>query len=391
MALPDNRIRFPGPEVDFTNDVGLTGKEHDTFPAPGPIRFDHIRSFLIGLLSNQASFLEPIEFRFGTLWFDFNNNIFKFRNDDGAVIDVQGDSWISLAHGIEVEPGLTLAQWFSQVNEILDTDVTIDTSIFSRLTKAIADEPITNGNFVYVNGSRHVKNADSSNPLKSLSVGVSTLTVDITGETFIKHVGLATVRMMPGLSVNAGDKVYLDTYGRGTTVANSAQEVGVVFDSDVYDALETYPVAGVILTPSGGGGTGGGGTGGVEQIFVAGSVVTASDVVYKNTLDNQVELADASAISTSNTVVGIADNSALLAADVSVLNTGIILAHAQSGTSITAGQVVYLALEAGRVTWIAPSASGEVVLVLGFAKNGTTSPGSTFEMSWAPRIPVIVP
>jgi predicted RecA/RadA family phage recombinase len=387
MALPDNRIRFPGPEIDFTTDVGLTGKEHDNFPAPGPIRFDHLKSYLIGLLSNQASFVEPIEFRFGTLWFDLNNNIFKFRNDDGAVIDVQGDSWVSLAQGIEVEPGLTLAQWFSQVNEILDTDITTDTSIFSRLTKATADEPITNGNFVYVNDNRHVKNADSSDLLKVPSIGVSTLTVDTNGETIIKHTGLATVRMMPGLTVNPGDRVYLDTIGRGTTVSNAAQEVGIVFDSSIYNALDTYPVAGVVLTLAGFGG----GIAGNEQVFVAGSTISAGDIVYKNTIDNQVVSADASALSTSNTVVGVAFDDAALSANVTILNSGIVLVHAQSGVSVTAGQVIYLSLQTGRVTWIAPVTTGEVVFILGFAKNGTTSPGGTFDMSWAPRIPAVVP
>jgi hypothetical protein len=246
MALPDARIRLQGPEIDFTNDVGLTGKAHDDYPTPGPIRYDTLKSYFIGLLSNQASFLEPIEFRFGTLWFDLNTKMFKFRNDSGAVIDVAGDSWIGLANGIEVEPGLTLAQWFSQVNEIIDTGITEDTSIFSRLTRTRADEPMAAGSLVYVSTSRRVSKASSDTTATSVVVGAVTLTVDTGGSTFIKHSGLATVRMVSSISVNPGDKVYLDTDGRGTTVAGTAL-IGIVFDSDIYDSGATDPVAGVIL------------------------------------------------------------------------------------------------------------------------------------------------
>ena len=391
--LPDNRVRLPGPPIDFTNDVGDTGKAHDTFPSPGPVRFDHLRSYLIGLLANQASYLEPVEFRFGTLWLDQNVKCFKFRNSSGAVIEVAGDQWISLAHGIEVEPGLTLAQWFSQVSEIFNTDITEDTSIFSRLTKARADEPITAGSLVYVSSSRHVAKADSTSAVRKPAIGATTITVDTGGETIIKHVGLASVRMKPGLILNPGDQVYLDTDGRGTNTASDVQLIGVVFDSDVYDGAAADPVAGVILVPVGVVEivTGGGSAGGLEQIFIAGSGIALGDIVYKNTTADQVVPADASALSTSNTVVGVAEANAGALDDVTIVNGGIVVAKAETGISITPGQVVYLSTQAGRATNVAPSASGEVVLVVGISKNSTSIPGSTFEMSWQPRVPVVVP
>lgn len=391
--LPDGRIRLPGPPIDFTNDVGDTGKAHDTFPAPGPVRFDHLRSYLIGLLSNQASFLEPVEFRFGSLWFDLNTKGFKFRNDEGAVIEVAGDSWISLAHGIEVEPGLTLAQWFSQVNEIFDTNITEDTSIFSRLTKARADEPITAGSLVYVSSDRHVAKADSTSATRKPSIGATTITVDTGGETIIKHVGLASVRMKPGLVLSPGDQVYLNTDGRGTNAASDVQLIGVVFDSTIYDPVASDPVAGVILIPVGTVEivTGGGSAGGLEQIFIAGAGISLGDIVYKNSTADQVEPADASGIATANTVIGIAESNAGILDDVTILNGGIVVAKAQTGISITPGQVIYLSTQTGRSTNVAPSSSGQVVMVVGISKNSTAAPGATFEMSWQPRVPVVVP
>src|SRR5574341_388463 len=118
MTLPDGRIRLPGPKIDFDAEVGTTGKAHDTFPQPGQARFDHMRSFLIGLLSNQASYNEPVEHRLGTLWYDLNTGAYKFRTDVGPLLDVDGNNWASLASGIELEPGLTLNDWFEQIRDL---------------------------------------------------------------------------------------------------------------------------------------------------------------------------------------------------------------------------------------------------------------------------------
>jgi hypothetical protein len=234
--LPDNRIKLePGP-ISFDT---VTGKKHDTFPEPGPARFDTMRSFLIGLLSNQSSFQEPVEFRAGTLFFDLNTNAYRFRTPDGTIINVEGDNWISLSNGIELEPGLTLADWFQQVRDlVVESDPSLSTT-FSRLSTAIADEPISEGSFVCVVDNRRVANANSLVSGRDTAVGVATIAVGTYGTVTIKHIGLSKVRMNPGLTVSAGDTISLATYGRGTTVVDKL--VGVVFDASVYDPSAEDP------------------------------------------------------------------------------------------------------------------------------------------------------
>lgn len=106
----DNRIRFSSALIDFANDVGTTGQDHDNYPAPNSqARYDHIRMFLIGLLSNQSSDNEPTQYRDGTLWFDLNNNILK--------INLNND-WIDLSNVMDLG-GLTLQQWYEQVAQTI--------------------------------------------------------------------------------------------------------------------------------------------------------------------------------------------------------------------------------------------------------------------------------
>ena len=75
----DNRIQFPvSAEIDFINDVGLTGQDHDNYAEPGTFsRYDWMRMIVLGLLSNQASREEPSEYRPGTLHYDLNTFFYK--------------------------------------------------------------------------------------------------------------------------------------------------------------------------------------------------------------------------------------------------------------------------------------------------------------------------
>ena len=75
--MGDNRIRLDPPIVDFTL-TDQTGQLHDSYPMPNTqARYDLMRTFLIGLLSNQScdevdefdNPQEPIQKRTGTLWF----------------------------------------------------------------------------------------------------------------------------------------------------------------------------------------------------------------------------------------------------------------------------------------------------------------------------------
>lgn len=114
MALPDNRVRFPAAKIDFASDVGVASQDHDDQPSPGPARYDWMRMYLIGLLSQQSSFDEPTQYRDGTPWFDLNTFTLKIRSN-GA--------WVPLSDAIAVaeddEGVTTLTEWFSSVSDTL--------------------------------------------------------------------------------------------------------------------------------------------------------------------------------------------------------------------------------------------------------------------------------
>jgi hypothetical protein len=160
-TLPDNRLRFPTPKIDFTNDVGITGQDHDNYPLPqGQARFDYLRMVMISLLAQQSSFSAPTQYRDGTPWFDLNTLTLKIR---------KGNAWVSYADVIGLtEPDTngnvtTLAEWYAAVSDTLVSlapevvfsgkctasgisNITIPTSLQSPLT---TDSRV----FLYINGS----------------------------------------------------------------------------------------------------------------------------------------------------------------------------------------------------------------------------------------------
>lgn len=158
-SLPDNRIRFPGPKIDFASEVGTTGQDHDNYPAPlAQARFDHLRMTLIGLLAQQSSYSEPSQKRDGTPWFDLNTQtllIFK----DGA--------WVNYSEVVQlatttVGTPFTLQDWYEEVSAALSTfapevcfggtfteDATLSLTIPSTLQSKV--DP-TSTVFLYVNG-----------------------------------------------------------------------------------------------------------------------------------------------------------------------------------------------------------------------------------------------
>ena len=109
--MPDNRINFPSTLVDFINTVGVTGQAHDEYPSPGAqARYDHLRLFLIGLLSNQSSYLEPTNYREGSLWFDLNDLRLKIRRSLDS-----GSTWVNVSDSIKLGD-TDLTAWFESVN-----------------------------------------------------------------------------------------------------------------------------------------------------------------------------------------------------------------------------------------------------------------------------------
>lgn len=110
----DNRIRLPAGPIDFTNDVGLTGQDHDTYPASGQqARYDWMRLYLIGLLSNQSGEAEPTQYRVGTIWYDLAALSLKVRQ---SVVD--GSSWAEISEAIALGD-TNLKDWYEIANDII--------------------------------------------------------------------------------------------------------------------------------------------------------------------------------------------------------------------------------------------------------------------------------
>lgn len=118
MAAPDARMRFPAGLIDFDTDVGIASQDHDNYPPPqGQARFDHMRMAIIALLCQQASFIEPTQFRNGTPWFDLNDQTLKIRREN---------EWVKFSEAIPLgDPvdgvHLTLEQWFTTTNAALSS------------------------------------------------------------------------------------------------------------------------------------------------------------------------------------------------------------------------------------------------------------------------------
>jgi len=113
----DNRLKLPGPKIDFAA-VGTTGQAHDDFPSGGAqARYDHMRMYLIALLANQSSLYPPTQYREGTCWFDLTTLTMRVRRN-GA--------WTSLSHAVSVADGadpastVSLQSWVDATDSVLD-------------------------------------------------------------------------------------------------------------------------------------------------------------------------------------------------------------------------------------------------------------------------------
>jgi hypothetical protein len=119
MTIPetDNRIQLPPTLIDFEDEVGVTGQDHDDFPDAGQQpRYDWMRLFLIGLLSHQSSEDKPTQFRTGTTHYDRARSAYEYYN---------GTTWRDIANAIILEEdsddALTLAEWFTIATEQLSS------------------------------------------------------------------------------------------------------------------------------------------------------------------------------------------------------------------------------------------------------------------------------
>lgn len=112
----DNRLKLPPTKIDF-DAVGTTGQDHDQYPAPGQARFDHMRMYLIALLSQQSSDSAPTEFREGTPWLD--------TGSDPPQLRVRlGGEWAPYGRAITLGSGLdavSLLDWFDNAQYMLSS------------------------------------------------------------------------------------------------------------------------------------------------------------------------------------------------------------------------------------------------------------------------------
>jgi hypothetical protein len=111
MTIPDYRIRFPSAKIDFDEDVhggSPGGQDVDDFPQPGTqARYDWIRLTIIGLLANQSSVEEPLNYKIGSLWHNLNDGFFKYFD---------GEDWAELTKAIRIGE-TNLEEWSELVNE----------------------------------------------------------------------------------------------------------------------------------------------------------------------------------------------------------------------------------------------------------------------------------
>ena len=115
MSASDFRIDLSAPLVTFPP----SAVRYPT--AGGQARFDHMSSFLNGLLASQAAPLPPTIYNEGTLWFDTSTSVIRVYTNGG---------WVSLASLISVQeptaedanaPLITLQSWFSSISSYLST------------------------------------------------------------------------------------------------------------------------------------------------------------------------------------------------------------------------------------------------------------------------------
>jgi hypothetical protein len=142
--LPDSRLRFPAPLLDFSTEVGLSGQDNERFPAADvQPRWDWLLIWFISLLSNQASYEEPTQYRDGTIWFDMNSLTFKVWRS--SLENISG-SWMKLSSSIEMETvsgvPLTLSTWYTSTNSKLSGAAPQTTFSGNCITDGATDIPI---------------------------------------------------------------------------------------------------------------------------------------------------------------------------------------------------------------------------------------------------------
>ena len=144
IVLPDNRLRFQAPLINFASEVGLCGQDHENFPAADvQPRWDWLLLWYISLLANQSSYDEPTQYRDGTLWFDLNTLTLKiWRSSLGNI----SGSWMTLASSIELETvggvPITLSNWYTSASNKLSGSAPEITFSGTSETMGVTEIPV---------------------------------------------------------------------------------------------------------------------------------------------------------------------------------------------------------------------------------------------------------
>lgn len=185
-------------KIDFSSVI--TGQLHDNYPPEGgQARFDHMRTFLIGLLSNQSDTTQPVERRDGTLWFDTNSMTLKIYSNG---------QWHMLSDVIAVsqqnDDVITLSEWYDNIVNIISSSAapvvfsgvaTSTTQVISIPTSLRQYLYGDSRAFVYVNGMlidpRNSQILPSNNPTY-IQLSHDTLNNSDTFTVEIKRIASAT-------------------------------------------------------------------------------------------------------------------------------------------------------------------------------------------------------
>jgi len=112
MTIPDYRIRFPSDKIDFDEDVygnSPDGQDVNDYPAAGQARYDWMRMVVMGLLANQSSEDEPLNYKIGTLWMNLNDEFYKYFN---------GEEFSEVANAIRIGD-MNLREWSELAEETI--------------------------------------------------------------------------------------------------------------------------------------------------------------------------------------------------------------------------------------------------------------------------------
>lgn len=115
----------------------------------------------------------------------------------------------------------------------------------------------------------------------------------------------------------------------------------------------------------------------LQQTYTAASSLALGDAVYISAADT-VDLASAASDSAASRFLGTASAAISATATGTILTEGVVSARFEASLSLTAGDEVYLsAATPGRFTNVAPSAAGNIELLVGYIKNVSTYDGAS--------------